>query len=271
MTVPQTHAQSLPGPGRGWATRVLPLRSAVGLLLATPVLTWWAIGPLGRQWPDHAFGPYHLPVGPERAVGVGAVMVAVAALVHSIRAWRGRQSQGGLKLRTTAYLLILGVTAASGWRTSTAGGVGANIGAGAVLLLGPVLVAVLVVSAVNVECAARHVRPRRRTLLAGLAVLTAPTLWAGAIALTAYDQARGVITARQLASVHVGDARDRVRDRLGPRSELFDGFFAAPPAGSTCDYWSRRPPSQPLLAYRVCYAARRVVVTQASDHPYNPG
>lgn len=201
---------------------------------------------------------------------MGAVLVALAALVHVVRAWRGRAGQGGLALGTTACLLVLGATAAYGWRISTAGVVGANIGAGFVLLLGPLLAAGLVVGAVLVECAARQVRPWRTTLLAGLALLAAPALWAGAAALTAYDQARGVITARQFASVHVGDPRDRVRARLGPRGELVDWFFAAPPAGSTCDYWSGRYSSRPSLQYRICYAAGRVVVTQASSRPYIP-
>ncbi len=252
------------------ATRLVPLRSAIGLVFAAPVLTWWAIGPLGREWSDYEYGPYHVPVGLERAVGAGAVLVLLAALVHMVRAWRGRAGQGGLALGTTACLLVLGATAAIGWRICTAGVVGANIGAGFVLLLGPVLAAGLVVGAVLVECAARQVRPWRTTLLAGLALLTAPGLWAGAIALTAYDQARGEITAQQFASVQVGDPRDGVRARLGPRGELVDWFFPAPPAGSTCDYWSGTYSDQSTLQYRVCSAAGRVVVSQTSSSPYTP-
>ncbi len=85
MTVPPTQAESQPGPGqaRRGATRVVPLRSAVGLVLAAPVLAWWAVGPLGRQWSDYEYGPYHLPVGPLQAVGVGAVLVALASAPHA--------------------------------------------------------------------------------------------------------------------------------------------------------------------------------------------
>ncbi len=216
------------------------------------------------------FGPYHLPVGPLRAAGVVAVVVALAAVSHTVRAWRDRREQGGLALGTTMCLIALGATAAIGWRICTAGGVGANIGAGFVLLVGPVCAAGLVVGAVLFECAARQVRPWLTTLLAGLALLTAPALWSGAIALSAYDQGRGVITAEDFARVQVGDPRDGVRSRLGSRGEVVDWFFPAPPEGSTCDYWSGALVNGSSLQYRVCSAGGRVVVTEVSSDPYTP-
>ncbi len=126
------HPGSASGPERRSAWRVL-LPAAVGLVLATPVVTWWLIGPLNtapaRVGLDYAFRPWPISPAVTRAAGFTAAVLAVVSLTVLISAITRRL----LDMRWWAVLLPLlaaGFIAGAGWRVMTAGVLGSNIGAG---------------------------------------------------------------------------------------------------------------------------------------------
>lgn len=121
---------------------------ALALVLAVPVATWWLVGDLSTvpasMGPDYAFRPW--PIGPAvaRAAGIGSLAVggmAVAAL-----GWASlRRSLAARWWAVLVPLLAAGFIAGAGWRVMTAGVIGANIGAGFVIMFGGPLVLGLVI------------------------------------------------------------------------------------------------------------------------------
>jgi len=137
----------LPAAGFGrarWA--VFP--SAVALALAAPVATWWLVGDLSTvpasSDPDHAFQPWPMSPAAARTVGIGSLTVAATAT--ALLGWATARRH--LDVRWWAVLVPLmtaGFIAGAGWRVMTAGVIGANIGAGFVVLLGgPVVLGLLI-------------------------------------------------------------------------------------------------------------------------------
>ncbi|MGN9778229.1 hypothetical protein ACTMS0_21055 [Micromonospora sp. H33] len=128
------------------------------LVLATPVAAWWLIGDLtsgqARRLAaegtalDYTVRPVSLGAAGDRIVGVLACVAALVALGVLVRGTVVRQ----VDPRWWAVLLPLvaaGALAGYAGRVLTAGVIGANIGAGLIVLTGgPVLVVLLVVAAV---------------------------------------------------------------------------------------------------------------------------
>lgn len=118
------------------------------MVFATPVAVWWAVGDwsIDATEPDYAVRPLALSGAAQTTAGVAAsLLTAVAAVVL----WR----RGALRRDRRWFgvlfaLLVIGVLAAMGWRIVTAGVIGANIGAGFVIIFGVPLAAVVIVWAV---------------------------------------------------------------------------------------------------------------------------
>jgi hypothetical protein len=126
--------------------------AAAGLVLSTPFATWWLIGDQSvRGVPDLDY-LFRLDVDPlaERLIGIGSlVMLAVSVLILLLTAGRrGVDRRWGW---VVGPLVVAGIIVGSGLRVLTAGVIGANIGGAAILLVGPPVVAVLVLSVLGVS------------------------------------------------------------------------------------------------------------------------
>ena len=135
--------QSNPGDG------CIPATAVAGLA-AVPVAAWWIIGDQsyesgaqeGHVELDYVITPLALPGAFDRGVGIAAVaIVAVALIVLVVHARRTHWDHRWLGPLITAALI--GISCGYGWRVMTAGVIGANIGAGLVVLFGGPLVIVL--------------------------------------------------------------------------------------------------------------------------------
>ena len=132
MTTP-AHARS---PLPGW----LPVVAAVVLVLALPLAkSWWYVGDVSEvpaaAEPDYMIQPWNLGPGRELLVGIAALVLCVLAFVALLFA----TYQGKLTARWWAVLIPLiavSVMVGATWRVLSAGVIGANIGAGIMLLLG---------------------------------------------------------------------------------------------------------------------------------------
>lgn len=194
---------------------------------------------------------------------MATVIAALSALAIAVPAMR-RTACRTLTPWTVLCLIAAGVLGAADWRVQTAGSVDPNIGAGALLGVGPILIAALLVAAVRIEFVSRGRELPHVKVLTVLAALVAPLLIAAQQGLVIRDQSIGVISSADYAKVHVGDTHNQVRDQLGrPGREAIDWFFTAPPAGSNCDYYT----SHGDTVYQVCYQDDVVVTTKASDGP----
>jgi hypothetical protein len=124
------------------------LGSAVALQVATPVATWWLAGDLSTvpasSDPDYAFRPWLISPAATRAAGIGSLTIAATAIV--LLGWATLRRL--MDVRWWAVLVPLmaaGFIAGAGWRVMTAGVIGANIGAGFVVLLGgPIVLGLLI-------------------------------------------------------------------------------------------------------------------------------
>ncbi|MCZ7419505.1 hypothetical protein O7605_08225 [Verrucosispora sp. WMMA2121] len=142
---------------------------AVALLLSTPVVTAWLVGDLTGEAArriaaegeslDYAVEPVSLGPTGDRVLVVVASALLLVSLALLIRATVTHK----LDPRWWSALvpvIVAGVLIGLGWRIMTAGAIGANIGAGLVVLGGgPVLLVLLGVAAVQ---AARLRREHRR-------------------------------------------------------------------------------------------------------------
>jgi hypothetical protein len=154
----------------GWPALRTGIPAAVLLVLSTPVATWWLIGdqstvPAGAE-PDYAIRPWNISPAAAGTAGITSLLLATAMTVLIARATALRK----LDRRWWAVLiplLVAGILAGAGWRVMTAGGIGANIGAGLyVMFVGPIfagLVAWAVAATVYlVAHPARRPAPMRR-------------------------------------------------------------------------------------------------------------
>jgi hypothetical protein len=137
---------SATGPERALRWAVVP--SALALVLAAPVATWWLVGdqstvPVSMD-PCYVFRPW--PIGPVAARVAGIGSLTVAGLAAAVLGWATLRRL--LDIRWWAVLgplLAAGFIAGAGWRVMTAGVIGANIGAGLVILVGgPMILGLLV-------------------------------------------------------------------------------------------------------------------------------
>lgn len=125
--------------------------AGVVLVTATPVATWWVVGDQSEDVDpanaDYVLTPPSVSGSVELALGAGAcvlvVTATVALAVASMRGRLGRRWWGFL-----APLVVIGMFVGASYRVMTAAVIGANIGAGMVILVGPPLILVaLAVSA----------------------------------------------------------------------------------------------------------------------------
>ncbi|MFC4066516.1 hypothetical protein [Actinoplanes subglobosus] len=150
----------------------LSLFAGVVLTLSVPVAIAWLVGDLtdpvslelAAQGVELDYGIDPVSFGPaaDRVIGAGAcvaVVVAFAVLLWASFAGRMRAAWWTVLVALAAAGVILGY----GWRVWTAGGIGANIGAGIVTFFGgPLVIGMMVaalVSAVTLVRAARQERP----------------------------------------------------------------------------------------------------------------
>jgi len=128
--------------------RGMQLSAAAALVAAVPVAAWGLMGqqnatevPDGQL--DYAFRPFDVPDGLDTVLGVIALLLGGVGAALLVRASR----RGELDRRwweVIAPLVVAGVIVGAGWRVLTAGVVGANIGAGLVVIVGGPVVAGLV-------------------------------------------------------------------------------------------------------------------------------
>lgn len=165
--------------------RLVPLWSAVGLAVAAPLLGWWAIGnqdePSGL---DYQFGPYHLPILLEQIVGSIAVVIAASALLGIELAAVRRACRHTVTAGATLCLLAAGLLGAACWRVATASSSEVNIGGSFAMFVGPVAIATLLWTAVQLEQGSRGGTLPRSKLLTRLAVSVGVVLLALPFALT---------------------------------------------------------------------------------------
>lgn len=122
--------------------------SAAVLVAAVPVAAWGLMGQQNAdELPsadlDYAFQPLNIPDGTAALIGAIALALAGVGAAMLVRASR----RGSLDRRwwgVLAPLTVAGVIVGVGWRVLTAGVVGANIGAGLVIIFGGPVVAGLV-------------------------------------------------------------------------------------------------------------------------------
>jgi hypothetical protein len=262
----------------------------LGIALATPFLVWFAVGDVsfggpGRLGNFHELGPY--TVGPESGYVVGGVAAVVALVAFAVLVLRTRE--GAVNWWWWAAVVILagaGSVGAIGWRVATAGVVGANIGGGFALILGPLMIAGLLVLAVWLAYVAgqesarsgkgsgrRHAL-RWAWLLTVAALLVAPGLYAVEGALFRYERALskpsdvgpGLISPRQYADVRSGQTQAAVQKTLWPEfsgwdDEYFPRHYPTPTAGLVCDDYLN---GEYTIAYRFCFRDG-VLVSKASE------
>ncbi|MEU7934725.1 hypothetical protein [Micromonospora echinofusca] len=144
--------------------------TALILLLCTPVAAWWLIGDLtgdeARRLAaegvelDYAIRPVSLGTTGDRIVGVLACVGVVLALAWLLRA-TARRSLDRRWWWVLAPLVAAGALLGLAWRVLTAGGIGANIGAGLMLIVGGPALAVLLIVAAVAALRMRRNRPSR--------------------------------------------------------------------------------------------------------------
>ncbi|WP_344879126.1 hypothetical protein [Allokutzneria multivorans] len=117
-----------------------PVWSEVALVGAGALITWWAVGDQSAQVPPdtrldyyYQLPAYHPAV--DVALGVAGVIVGVAVFVRAKGLWR----------LPFAGALLLGAALGLFGRVLTAGGIGANIGAGMVFMIGLPLTALCLI------------------------------------------------------------------------------------------------------------------------------
>lgn len=134
--------------GRRPTTSAVHVSAAAGLVLATPLASWWVMDVIATSEqlldPDYAFRPIQIDPTTKLLIGVMAVTVVVTAafaLVLTDPDWRFVRRWWTV----VAPLLAVGAICGGGWAVMTAPVIGANIGAGLVLLGAPPLVLALLV------------------------------------------------------------------------------------------------------------------------------
>jgi hypothetical protein len=118
------------------------------LVAAIPVATWWLVGDQSTvppsDDPDYAIHPFNVGLGTERAIGIGSSGLVVITLLALVFATFRHYVHPRWWI-VLCPLLVAGFIVGAGWRVMTAGVIGANIGAGFVVIFcGPVVMVLLV-------------------------------------------------------------------------------------------------------------------------------
>lgn len=126
--------------------------AAVALVLATPLAVWSLVGDLSATEfddLDYIWRAPDLPVAVDVALGVVSVAVVLASaavLLGGLRRGHVRRQWSA----TVVPLCVAGALLGYGGRVVTAGGIGANIGGGLmVMFAGPLILALVVAAAWN--------------------------------------------------------------------------------------------------------------------------
>ncbi|MFC9507822.1 hypothetical protein [Streptomyces sp. NPDC057002] len=129
------------------------LSAGVALALGVPVAAWGLMGQqnydgLPASELDYAYQPWDIGDGVAAVVGGLALVLAGAGAAVLVRAARS----GALDRRwwgVLGPLMVVGLLAGVGWRILTAGVIGANIGAGMLIIFGTPVAAGLLLWAVG--------------------------------------------------------------------------------------------------------------------------
>jgi hypothetical protein len=116
------------------------------LVLAVPFAVAFLIGDLSTTSvddPDYFIRPPDIPDVAALVLGMASLVLVVTSTAVLVWAWRREPPQPGL-VSVLVPLLILGVIAGAVWRVFTAEVIGANIGAGVLVLFGWPIVLALV-------------------------------------------------------------------------------------------------------------------------------
>ncbi len=114
------------------------LAISVILVLAATVATWYLVGDQSTTSPEHAdyvIRPVRMSRRLERVIGMGGLLLAM--LAAAVLTWASVRHTFDLR-----WWLVIGPATATGalvglaWRIFTAGVIGANIGAGCLLMFG---------------------------------------------------------------------------------------------------------------------------------------
>ena len=133
--------------------------SSIALITATPPATFFIVGDQSEPGPprylDYFWKPPTWMTSPAVAVlGISAtIVVATSIVLIGIERRRHRVSRSALII--DALSVAAGMLVAWSYRIMTAGVIGANIGAGLVIIFGTPLLLVLIVSAVVIAIRSR--------------------------------------------------------------------------------------------------------------------
>ncbi len=183
----------------------------------------------------------------------------VARMGRDIRSWGA-----------VVCMCAAGVLAAASWRSQTAGVDGANIGGDTLLLVGPFLIAGLIVGA-SVLSRVGSRRPMARAALMILATLVAPALFAAVQVLNSYDASAGQISRQQYAQIQTGETRSTLHHKLGGGpTEDIEQFFPPVRAGLRCEYYTESTSgSEPnTYQFQFCFRADVIVSKHLSNKIY---
>lgn len=126
------------------------LAACVVLVLAVTAATWYLIGDLSTTSPEHAdyvIRPTRISPRLERVIGIGGLLLTVIAA--AVLTWASVRHTFDPR-----WWLVIGPATAAGvllalaWRVFTAGVIGANIGAGCLVMFGGPLLALLLAWAI---------------------------------------------------------------------------------------------------------------------------
>lgn len=132
------------------ARALVPL-SAVLLVAAVPIALWYLIGdlstsPLPSRESDHLVEPMQIPAWSEHAAGIASLVLTVACV--ALLFWGGSRRFATPRTWIALALLIpAGLIIGLAGRVLTASVIGANIGAGIMLLFPLPLAGILILSA----------------------------------------------------------------------------------------------------------------------------
>ncbi len=131
---------------------VLRRIAATVLVLAVPFAVAFLIGDLSTTDvadPDYVIRPPDVPDVVGQALGMASLVLVVASTGMLVQAWRRGPPQPGF-LSVLVPLLLLGVIGGAVWRVFTAAVIGANIGAGILMLFGwPIVLALVAFTGIS--------------------------------------------------------------------------------------------------------------------------